>query len=94
PLELIVAAARSLEEGWDNERGGWGRGHKFPMPARVELLLATGLRLNDPPALAQARSALTAICEGGLQDQLGGGFHRYCVDPAWTVPHFEKMLFD
>ncbi|MBK9365905.1 MAG: thioredoxin domain-containing protein [Deltaproteobacteria bacterium] len=94
PLELIVAAARSLEEGWDNERGGWGRGHKFPMPARVELLLATGNRLNDPPALALARSALTAICEGGLQDQLGGGFHRYCVDPAWTVPHFEKMLFD
>ena len=94
PLELIVAAARALEEGWDDAHGGWGRGHKFPMPARVELLLATGSRLNDTAALALARAALTAICEGGLQDQLGGGFHRYCVDPAWTVPHFEKMLFD
>ncbi|MCK6525647.1 DUF255 domain-containing protein, partial [Myxococcota bacterium] len=94
PLELVVAAARALEEGWDAERGGWGRGHKFPMPGRVELLLATGLALKDARALELARAALTAMVEGGLQDQLGGGFHRYCVDPAWTVPHFEKMLYD
>ncbi len=82
-----------LGESFDTAHGGFGRAPKFPQAPVIEFLLAR--------AGAEARSAgemalrtLRAMAAGGIHDQLGGGFHRYCVDATWTVPHFEKMLYD
>jgi uncharacterized protein YyaL (SSP411 family) len=77
----------------DAEHGGFGGEQKFPQPALLELLLlgAHDHRTGSREALDRT---LRAMDQGGLQDPLGGGFHRYCIDRAWTVPHFEKMLYD
>ncbi len=81
----------------DRRNGGFGSAPKFPQAPLLGLLSAWGAR-TDRPAAAEARRALAAALEamasGGLMDQVGGGFHRYCVDADWTVPHFEKMLYD
>ena len=78
----------------DREHGGFGRtGPKFPQPARVEALLwAANDGGSEPREVAV--ETLTAMANGGVYDQIGGGFHRYAVDRSWTVPHFEKMLYD
>ena len=79
----------------DDEHGGFGSGGpKFPQPRRVEALLRTGARTDRTPLLEAATGTLDAMVSGGLYDHVGGGFHRYCVDADWTVPHFEKMLYD
>ncbi|MFB6127487.1 MAG: thioredoxin domain-containing protein [Halolamina sp.] len=88
--EVVAAALRSADE----THGGFGTGQKFPQPARVEALLRAGVGSDDPEPLGHAVRTLDAMADGGLYDQLGGGFHRYCVDRDWTVPHFEKMLYD
>ncbi|MBW2257935.1 MAG: thioredoxin domain-containing protein [Deltaproteobacteria bacterium] len=77
----------------DPRHGGQGQGQKFPQTPSLELLL---LAAHDgmPGAPGALVRALRAMARGGLYDHLGGGFHRYCVDRAWTVPHFEKMLYD
>jgi uncharacterized protein YyaL (SSP411 family) len=90
-------AATGLLEGADLESGGFGGAPKFPTPTSLEALLAAVDVL--PEAAAQAAlDHLTLSCREmarrGLFDQLGGGFHRYCVDATWTIPHFEKMLYD
>lgn len=82
-LSIVTAA--------DPRSGGWGHGVKFPHPPRLMLLLEEGHDLGARQAL---EAALSAMEQGGLHDQLGGGFHRYCVDEDWQVPHFEKMLAD
>jgi uncharacterized protein YyaL (SSP411 family) len=76
-----------LGEAFDREYGGWGGAPKFPLTSVIEFLLARGER---PMAL----QTLRRMASGGLYDQVGGGFARYSVDPAWRVPHFEKMLYD
>jgi len=86
-IEALAAAA-------DRERGGWGGAPKFPQPAVVELLLGASTRRGGSKVLEPALHALDAMANGGLYDQIGGGFHRYAVDAAWSVPHFEKMLYD
>ena len=79
----------------DRQHGGFGAGGpKFPQPARIELLLRTAHRDGSDEHLVVAREALRAMANGGMYDQLGGGFHRYATDRDWTVPHFEKMLYD
>jgi uncharacterized protein YyaL (SSP411 family) len=86
-LERSVAA---LAESFDARHGGFGAGAggpRFPQTPVLEFLL---LGEGRPMAL----SALHAMAAGGIHDQLGGGFSRYSVDAAWTVPHFEKMLYD
>ncbi len=89
-------ARRQLEQSFDARHGGFGRAPKFPHPTHIERLLrhwaATGRA--DDKALSMARFTLTQMAQGGLYDQLGGGFCRYSVDELWMIPHFEKMLYD
>ena len=89
--DAVRAALRSA----DREFGGFGSdGPKFPQPGRLELLLRVAARSGNADALDVATTTLDAMAAGGVYDQLGGGFHRYAVDREWTVPHFEKMLYD
>jgi len=91
-LESATAAAiRSA----DRSHGGFGSGGpKFPQPRRLDLLLRASILDDDEAAGEVAESALDAMAAGGLYDHVGGGFHRYATDREWTVPHFEKMLYD
>jgi len=79
---------------YDWEQGGWGGAPKFPAASVIGLLLRRHHRQGDRLALEMATHCLGAMAAGGIFDQLGGGFHRYAVDRTWTVPHFEKMLYD
>jgi len=90
---LLGEAARALRAQFDLEWGGWGQAPKFPQASTLEFLLRMHLR-GDEDALPMVRSTLDAMAVGGMYDLLGGGFHRYSVDQAWLVPHFEKMLYD
>ncbi|MFW5949542.1 MAG: thioredoxin domain-containing protein, partial [Halolamina sp.] len=93
--DVLDDAAAAAIRGADREHGGFGQGGpKFPHPGRVELLLRVAALSDDPEPLTVAENALHAMASGGLYDHLGGGFHRYCVDTHWTVPHFEKMAYD
>jgi len=83
-LEEAVARLRAT---FDASGGGFGGAPKFPQASVIELLLLRGEH-------AMALHTLHAMASGGIHDQLGGGFARYSVDAAWTVPHFEKMLYD
>jgi uncharacterized protein YyaL (SSP411 family) len=83
-----------LVEQIDARHGGFGGAPKFPHPAALELLLRRGFAGSHGAAAAAARTTLDRMLRGGIFDQLGGGFHRYSVDAAWAVPHFEKMLYD
>jgi uncharacterized protein YyaL (SSP411 family) len=90
-----VQLARSFDREW----GGFGGAPKFPHAPLVQRALrdwrasAAG-EAPDLHALYMATLTLTRMAEGGLFDQLGGGFYRYCVDGQWAIPHFEKMLYD
>jgi uncharacterized protein YyaL (SSP411 family) len=92
--EFIDAAASAAVRGADREHGGWGRGQKFPQPGRLHALLRAHDRTGREEYRDVATTTLDAMVAGGLYDHVGGGFHRYCVDRDWTVPHFEKMLYD
>jgi uncharacterized protein YyaL (SSP411 family) len=91
---LTEQAVRDLAETFDERWGGWGGAPKFPSGATIRLLLRHYRRTGDVDALRMATTTLDRMAEGGLYDQLGGGFHRYSVDERWLVPHFEKMLYD
>lgn len=91
PPRLVQEGLLSLVSSVDTRAGGWGHGVKFPHPSRLLLLLEEG---SGAGALQAATATLSAIERGGLHDVLGGGFHRYCVDEDWAVPHFEKMIYD
>jgi uncharacterized protein YyaL (SSP411 family) len=89
--DAVSTAIRSA----DREYGGFGRGGpKFPQPGRIDLLLRAASHGESREPLAVARETLDAMANGGLYDHVGGGFHRYCTDREWVVPHFEKMLYD
>ncbi|MGB9457626.1 MAG: thioredoxin domain-containing protein [Bryobacteraceae bacterium] len=83
-----------LRRTYDSEMGGFGQAPKFPRPAVFEFLLRYHARTGNREALEMTFHTLRKMAEGGMQDQLGGGFHRYSVDERWFVPHFEKMLYD
>ncbi len=85
--ELLDDAVAGLKLSFDSVDGGWGAAPKFPAASAIEFLLARG-----KPAMAL--QSLRAMASGGIFDQVGGGFSRYSVDAQWTVPHFEKMLYD
>jgi uncharacterized protein len=85
--ELIDQALENLRATFDRANGGWGGAPKFPAASTIGLLLG-----RDETAMSLA--TLRAMARGGIYDQVGGGFSRYSVDAAWTVPHFEKMLYD
>jgi uncharacterized protein YyaL (SSP411 family) len=92
--QFLDEAARNLVPHYDREHGGFGTAPKFPSPLQLEFLLRTFRRAGAPRALEMVLQTLTAMARGGIHDQIGGGFHRYTVDEAWLVPHFEKMLYD
>jgi len=91
---LLDGATAGIEASFDTANGGWGRAPKFPQPMTIEFLLRRFVATGDDRPLAVARRSLDAMADGGLRDQLGGGFHRYSTDPVWLVPHFEQMLYD
>ncbi|HOQ88687.1 MAG TPA: thioredoxin domain-containing protein, partial [Candidatus Hydrogenedentes bacterium] len=94
-LETILEdAVRKLEEDFDPHHGGWGAGSKFPPSGTLQWLLRRVAYRGDANAERMLRKTLDAMATGGLRDHVGGGFHRYTVDPEWQVPHFEKMLYD
>jgi uncharacterized protein YyaL (SSP411 family) len=86
------AAVRALSENHDPAYGGFGGAPKFPPSMALEFLLRHAAAGGD--GLPMAEHTLRAMARGGIYDQLGGGFARYSVDAQWTVPHFEKMLYD
>ncbi len=79
---------------YDEELGGFQGPMKFPVPVRWVFLLHWYRKTGDPEARRLVEGTLEAMAAGGLYDHVGGGFHRYTVDDDWTVPHFEKMLYD
>jgi uncharacterized protein YyaL (SSP411 family) len=83
-----------LESQFEPRYGGFGRAPKFPQPMTLEFLLRYATRTGNQRGTAMLEKTLRAMAEGGMYDQLGGGFHRYSVDEQWLVPHFEKMLYD
>jgi len=93
--DRLEAAASAVVRSADREHGGFGTsGPKFPQTGRIHLLLRAHFRTDTHEPLAVATEALDGMASGGLYDHVGGGFHRYSTDPNWTVPHFEKMLYD
>ncbi len=92
--DLLDAATAGIEASFDAANGGWGGAPKFPQPMTIEYLLRRHVATGDPRALAIALRSLEAMADGGVRDQLGGGFHRYSTDARWLVPHFEQMLYD
>ncbi|MHB1004802.1 MAG: thioredoxin domain-containing protein [Chloroflexota bacterium] len=92
--EALTGAYARLRQLFDGVHGGFGRQPKFPQPLVGELLLRLSPRNLGEDALAMVETTLMQMAAGGIYDQLGGGFHRYSVDREWTVPHFEKMLYD
>jgi len=94
----VQQAIEQLMRMFDRTNGGFGGAPKFPQPAYMSFLLDARVHVDDDAtrdALDLAiRHTLDRIAVGGMHDQVGGGFHRYSVDATWTVPHFEKMLYD
>jgi uncharacterized protein YyaL (SSP411 family) len=83
-----------LRRSFDREFGGFGSAPKFPRPVALNYLLREYASTGDGESLEIVVKSLHAMAAGGINDQLGGGFHRYSVDRHWFVPHFEKMLYD
>jgi uncharacterized protein len=86
--------AERLAGSMDRVHGGLQGAPKFPNPSMLEFLWRHSARTRDATFLGAVLLTLRRICEGGIYDQLGGGFARYSVDERWLVPHFEKMLYD
>ena len=90
----LDAAVREFARMFDGVHGGIGHAPKFPHPYELAFCLRRHALDGGETGLAIARLTLTRMAEGGLYDQLGGGFCRYSVDEHWSIPHFEKMLYD
>ena len=92
--ELLDAAAGGLAKEHDQVHGGFGGAPKFPPHMNLLFLLRHYQRTGSASSLEIVRHTVEAMGRGGIYDQLAGGFARYSVDATWTVPHFEKMLYD
>jgi len=90
----LESAARGLAANHDSVNGGFGTAPKFPPAMTLDFLLQVAARRSDPTLLEMVTITLRKMANGGIYDQVGGGFHRYSVDARWLVPHFEKMLYD
>jgi uncharacterized protein YyaL (SSP411 family) len=91
--ELLTGTVDALKTRFDTLNGSWGGAPKFPQPMTLDFLLAR-IASGDARPRAMVRYTLDRMADGGIHDQLGGGFHRYATDPIWLVPHFEQMLYD
>ena len=92
--ELLDAAYVGIVRSYDSINGGFGGAPKFPPAMTLEFLLRTHARTGNQEALEMVSHTCRKMANGGMYDQLGGGFHRYSTDARWLVPHFEKMLYD
>ncbi|HST00029.1 MAG TPA: DUF255 domain-containing protein [Usitatibacter sp.] len=92
--EPLEHAFEYLDGAFDARHGGFGGAPKFPHPDSIELLLRRYAAKGDARALEMATTTLRRMAQGGIYDQVGGGFARYSVDERWAIPHFEKMLYD
>ena len=90
----LASAMRDLEASFDRHNGGFGAAPKFPHSGELDLCLREAVRCSDDSLAQMALHSLVKMAQGGIYDQLGGGFFRYSVDASWTIPHFEKMLYD
>lgn len=88
------AIFQKINATWDFERGGRSGAPKFPMPVNLQYLLQNHYYTGNSKALEAVLVTLDNMMNGGIYDQIGGGFARYSVDSEWVVPHFEKMLYD
>ncbi len=94
-LSRFVDAVRNdIESGFDPVNAGFGTAPKFPHPTTVSFLLWDAFANGREENAERARETLLRMADGGMYDQVGGGFHRYSVDEAWHIPHFEKMGVD
>jgi uncharacterized protein len=93
-VEALTAGVAHYRGTFDRRRGGFGDAPKFPRPSELLFLMSEHVRTGDEAAEEMAVYTLRAMAAGGMRDHVGGGFHRYSVDGAWRVPHFEKMLYD
>jgi uncharacterized protein YyaL (SSP411 family) len=98
--DLVTGVTDDLTEEFDRVHGGFGspsrkfQGTKFPTPPYLRLLQAEAERTKSKDLAGMVTLTLDRMACGGIYDQLGGGFHRYSTERTWTVPHFEKMLYD
>jgi uncharacterized protein YyaL (SSP411 family) len=92
--KVIESLYLQTRRGFDAERGGFGSAPKFPRPVTLRFLLRHYYLTQNEESLDMVLKTLAEMALGGMNDQLGGGFHRYSVDAHWFVPHFEKMLYD
>ena len=98
--EQVKEAIEGVSGMFDKQHGGFGspernfRGTKFPLPSKLVLLEEEAVRTKSEELAHIVHVTLTKMAQGGIYDQLGGGFHRYSTERTWTVPHFEKMLYD
>ncbi len=90
----LDAACGELRRSFDSEWGGFGSAPKFPPHGALGVLLRQYADTAENDALNMAELTLTRMAQGGLYDHIGGGFHRYATDREWSMPHFEKMLYD
>src|ERR1041384_5885814 len=90
-VEDIVQAGLKM---FDSTNGGFGNAPKFPHPGALDLLIDQYARTKDENLRKVFATTLEKMANGGVYDQLAGGFHRYSVDERWVVPHFEKMSYD
>ncbi|MEW6003398.1 MAG: thioredoxin domain-containing protein, partial [Nitrospirota bacterium] len=91
---LLDEAVENILSQFDPQNGGFGRSPKFPMPGSIEFLINRFFFTRKESIGFAIKKTLDSMAKGGFHDQIGGGFHRYSVDEAWIVPHFEKMADD
>ena len=94
PASVVPSAVATLLKQQDKVHGGIGTAPKFPQEPILAFLLDQQRRKPRPELLAMLIKTLDGMANGGIFDQLGGGFHRYSTDEQWLIPHFEKMLYD
>ncbi|NQY93933.1 MAG: thioredoxin domain-containing protein, partial [Campylobacteraceae bacterium] len=92
-LALVDKFVEEVEKSFDTENPGIGTAPKFPHAATIETLLDIYVTFENDKALEMATSMLKSMGNGGIYDQIEGGFYRYSVDEEWMIPHFEKMLY-
>jgi uncharacterized protein len=94
PIAFIGRVRAEIHQSYDPVNGGFGFAPKFPHPTAISFLLWDTLAHGEPNSAARAKETLIRMADGGLYDQIGGGFHRYTTDEGWHIPHFEKMAVD
>ena len=93
-VESLISMGKTLLKQADQRYGGFGRPPKFPQSFSIRFLLQLGGRMGQTDAQTHGLFSLDRMIDGGIYDQLGGGFARYSTDAEWLAPHFEKMLYD